>query len=263
MALEANNMEVVKLISRKIEDFSYIYEKDQNSLLTIATQKSLKDPDYLPMVKHFLCCGCLPTEAEIELLDEHLINSSYTIFNNDNSIKKQIRHYFKVTVCFNDFLRFCQKANPGYLYFSVKKERDPVEVLLTTASLDKTFFNELVVSLLKNGDEWMLNKKLGHLDVRKRFYICLLNFANNHQDAHSLTADTLEEIGDNLISDRESLEEAYCEDDIDALTMASRFYNLAIAELAIVVNGNPERVLQKLQDMEAHNKPTSKYTFKK
>lgn len=260
MALEENNMDVIKLISRKYDNMFHARNDEYKSPLTIATHKTLKDPQYLPMVKHFLCCGCQPEKGEKKLLEENLTDSLSTLFDKNDSIKKQIRHYFKTAKCFYDFVHICAKNNSlHYLsFYTQKMEKNPEKALLATAKLDKAFFNELVVSFLESENEWMLNKTLNHFDDKKRFYKYLLGFADKHQNAFYLTADTLEKIGDSLIRYRKSRAFTRCENDIDALKMAAQFYQFAIAG-----SENYERVLQKLHGIGEHKELTLEYFCKK
>jgi len=210
------------------------------------------------MVKLFLCCGCKPEGKIKNVLEDNIVEAFSTFLDKSAPIKKQLRHYFKVAECFQDFVQCCAKSNSFMLFsLSNKKEKNPEKALLNTAKLDKAFFNELVLSLLKDGDEWMLNKQLNHFDDKKRFYTCLLNFAN--QNNAYLTADTLEKIGDDLIGYRKSRAFTRCENDAEALKMASEFYQLAIA----ASNDNYDRVLQKLQEMGTHENLTLDYLCKK
>lgn len=227
-AIETNNMELIRKISIKIDDFIYLNNEQGKTPLVVAAQKALKDAKHLPLVKHFLCCGCLKSPLE-DLLEKVLgctLGLADLLKMNEHAPVTLIRRYVKAAEFFQRVVLFCQQSEGSPRLSFSRFKADPVSLLQQTAELDKAFFNELVVSLLENDDEWMLNKTLNLFEHRKRYFTCLFNFMTQHQDRFFLTGETLERIADSLITYRKASVLASCRDNLEALNMAMDFYKM-------------------------------------
>lgn len=248
-AIAENDIDGINLISRTIDDFELENEQAKTPLI-LATEKACMNVQYLPIVKHFLCCGCKPEFPKHLKTKENL----FDFFDKQSEASKTqeiILHYFKVAKYFNKVISFCTgNQYRTNMFDSSTHKKNPIKLLLATAQLDPTFFNELVCSVLDKGNEWVLNKSLQDLEDRKHYFICLYNFTEKYQDSSYLTATTLETIADSLISYKKARTSSP-QYDFDVFAMTAFFYKMTIKQ-SEQNDECHERALQKLLNTDIH-----------
>jgi hypothetical protein len=92
MAIDKNNMAIIKLLSIRLSEVLWVRNQCNKGPLYIAVEKALEDNRYLPMVTFFICCGYRIKNSYLSPIDlvENNVMDRLTMFfrAQDNASKK-------------------------------------------------------------------------------------------------------------------------------------------------------------------------------
>lgn len=254
LAIDSTDVDLVKLISKKMNAFNYFcidgYNVFQNdSPLYHAMVKAVKDKKYLEIVKVFLSIGCSIEKKEYELIKNE--KPLLTIFSKETHEHKLVRECCNASTYFREFIfSGCHDAYADNHFFT---QLDPQKLLARTANLDKLFFNDLIEACLEDEFDCILYRyAMSKHFNREEFFTALQDFIKEHEGLNYFTGRTLEKIGDSVMKLWNKTNPAN-----DKLQILAQFFYEKVITAKDMRNGCYQSAVNKLHEMDKRHEVVS------